>query len=87
MNQFRVGGFLNLVVFPGPTLRHIGTPVLYENYSAIQKHPLGLDFCLIVGQDKNELTIIGVLPTFSDAAHTLLRNQLGGPRPCCAVLG
>ena len=27
--------------------------MLYDNHSAIQKHPRGLDFCLIVGQDKN----------------------------------
>ena len=27
-NRFRVGGFLNLMVFPGPTLRHIGTTIL-----------------------------------------------------------
>ena len=60
--------------------------MLYENHSAIQKYPLGLDFCLIVGQDKNELTIIGVLPTFSDAAHTLLRNQSRwiSTLACCA---
>ncbi|KAI0090832.1 coatomer protein [Irpex rosettiformis] len=53
-----------------------GEIILYDGFLSVYKHSLDLIIYIIADQSANELMLLSALVSFTDAASTLLRNQL-----------